>query len=177
LWRVGATLLLTAPITPLLLMGEEWGAGTRWQRVASQPEPELATVAVNGRHPELAAPGGPDGDVPEPHGFPPAGLDWAELDKPEHREILDFYRRLITLRKSRPDLSDPNLERLDVRYGDQFVVVRRGRCFVAANLAGKAQRITLPDVVRAVLLATRDGVIVMRDGVELPAESAAVVAA
>ena len=46
---------------------------------------------------------------------------------------------------------------------------------VAANLAPKAQRIMLPEVVRVVLLATGTGVTVMRDGVELPAEAAVVV--
>ncbi|WP_346534609.1 hypothetical protein [Micromonospora sp. DPT] len=45
-----------------------------------------------------------------------------------------------------------------------------------ANLAGKAQRINLPGVVRSVLLATGTGVTVMRDGIELPAETAAIVA-
>ncbi|GAB3842389.1 hypothetical protein GCM10029963_15350 [Micromonospora andamanensis] len=103
-------------------------------------------------------------------------LDWAELDKPEHREMYDFYRRLIALRKSRPELSDPHLFAVEVRHGDQFLVMRRGQCLVAANLAGKPQRVTLPGVARRVLLATGNGVTVMRDRIELPAETAAIVA-
>ncbi|MEU8262247.1 DUF3459 domain-containing protein [Micromonospora sp. NPDC048999] len=153
LLRVGATLLMTAPLTPTLFMGEEWAASTPWQR---------------------AAHGWPAGEVPDR--FVPSRLDWAELDKPEHREMYDFYRRLIALRKSRPDLSDPRLSRIDVRHGNQFLVLRRGECLVAANLAGKPQRINLPGVVRSVLLATAAGVTVMRDGIELPPESAAIVA-
>ena len=47
---------------------------------------------------------------------------------------------------------------------------------VAANLAGKPQRIDLASVVRTVLLATDPGAIVTRNGVELPAESAVIVA-
>ncbi|MEV1288555.1 malto-oligosyltrehalose trehalohydrolase [Micromonospora sp. NPDC049679] len=180
LLRVGATLLLTAPFTPMLFMGEEWGASTPWQFFTSHPEPELAAAVGNGRRREFAAHGWPEGDIPDPQDpatFARSRLDWAELEKPEHRETYDFYRRLIALRKSRPDLSDPRLDRVDVRHGDRFVVVRRGDCVVAANLAPKSQRITLPGVVRAVLLATGAGVTVMRDVVELPAESAVVVAA
>jgi maltooligosyltrehalose trehalohydrolase len=179
LLRVGATLLFTAPFTPMLFMGEEWGARTPWQFFTSHSEPELAAAVATGRRREFAEHGWAEADVPDPQDpatFARSQLDWTELDQPEHREMLDFYRRLIALRKSRPDLSDPRLDRVDVRYGDQYVVVRRGSCTVAANLAAKPQRITLPEVVRSVLLATRAGATVMRDGIQLPAESAIVVA-
>ncbi|MFG2054695.1 malto-oligosyltrehalose trehalohydrolase [Micromonospora sp. NPDC048930] len=179
LLRVGATLLMTAPFTPMLFMGEEWAASTPWQFFTSHPEPELATAVVAGRKREFGAHGWPPGEVPDPQDpqtFVRSRLDWAELDKPEHREMYDFYRRLIALRKRRPDLSDPRLDHVDVRHGDQFLLMRRGECLVVANLAGKPQRINLPGVVRNVLLATESGVTVMRDGLELPAESAAIVA-
>ncbi|MGC5020017.1 malto-oligosyltrehalose trehalohydrolase [Micromonospora sp. DT47] len=179
LLRVGAVLLMTAPFTPMLFMGEEWAASTPWQFFTSHPEPELATAVVTGRRREFAAHGWPAGDVPDPQDpqtFLRSRLDWAELDKPEHREMYDFHRRLIALRRSRPDLSDPRLDRVEVRHGDQFLLMRRGECLVVANLAGKPQRITLPGVVRNVLLATNTGVTVMRDRAELPAETAAIVA-
>jgi maltooligosyltrehalose trehalohydrolase len=179
LLRVGATLLMTAPFTPMLFMGEEWAASTPWQFFTSHPEPELATAVATGRRREFAAHGWPPGDVPDPQDpqtFVRSRLDWAELDKPEHREMYDFYRRLIALRKQRADLSDPRLGQVDVRHGDQFLLMRRGGCLVVANLAGKAQRVNLPGVVRRVLLATSEGVTVMRDGIELPPESAAIVA-
>ncbi|MFV2103222.1 malto-oligosyltrehalose trehalohydrolase [Micromonospora sp. LOL_024] len=179
LLRVGATLLLTAPFTPMLFMGEEWAAATPWQYFTSHPEPELASAVVNGRRSEFAAHGWPPGDVPDPQDrqtFVRSRLDWAELDKPEHRAMYEFYRRLIALRKSRPELSDPHLFAIDVRHGDRFLVMRRGGCLVAANLADKPQRVTLPGVARRVLLATGEGVTVQRDRIELPAETAAIVA-
>ncbi|MBQ1073192.1 malto-oligosyltrehalose trehalohydrolase [Micromonospora sp. C31] len=179
LLRVGATLLFTAPFTPMLFMGEEWAASTPWQFFTSHPEPELATAVATGRKREFAAHGWPEGDVPDPQDpqtFARSRLDWAELDKPEHREMYEFHKRLIALRKSRPDLSDPRLHAVDVRPGDQFLVMRRGETLVAANLAAKPQRITLPGVARRVLLATGEGVSVTRDRIELPAETAAVVA-
>lgn len=179
LLRVGAMLLLTAPFTPMLFMGEEWAASTPWQFFTSHPEPELAAAVATGRRREFAAHGWPPGDVPDPQDpqtFLRSRLDWAELDKPEHREMYEFYRRLIALRKNRADLSDPRLHQVEVRHGDEFLVVRRGGCLVVANLAGRRQRVTLPGVARRVLLTTAEGVTVMRDRVELPAETAAIVA-
>ncbi|QGN49002.1 malto-oligosyltrehalose trehalohydrolase [Micromonospora sp. WMMC415] len=179
LLRVGATLLMTAPFTPMLFMGEEWAASTPWQFFTSHPEPELAAAVAAGRKREFASHGWGADAVPDPQDpetFLRSRLDWAELDKPEHREMYEFYRRLIALRKSRPDLTDPRLTAVDVRHGDQFLLMRRGECLVAANLAARPQRITLPGVVRRVLLATGDGVTVMRDRIELPAETAAIVA-
>ncbi|SCF23657.1 malto-oligosyltrehalose trehalohydrolase [Micromonospora mirobrigensis] len=176
--RVGAVLLLTAPFTPMLFMGEEWAASTPWQFFTSHPEPELAVAVATGRKREFAAHGWPPGDVPDPQDpqtFVRSRLDWAELDKAEHREMYDFHRRLIALRKSRPELSDPRLGAVEVRHGDQFLVMRRGECLVVANLADRSQRVNLPGVVRRVLLATSEGVTVMRDGIQLPAESAAIV--
>ncbi|MDG4826525.1 malto-oligosyltrehalose trehalohydrolase [Asanoa sp. WMMD1127] len=179
LLRVGAVLLFTAPFTPMLFMGEEWGATTPWQFFTSHPEPELAAAVVTGRRREFAAHGWPEGDVPDPQDpatYLRSRLDWAEIDKPEHAELLAFYTRLIALRKSHPDLSDPRLDKIEVTHGDQWLVMHRGGVAVAANLAGKPQRITLPGFIRSVLLATETGATVMRDGVQLPAESAVIVA-
>ncbi|MFG2060739.1 malto-oligosyltrehalose trehalohydrolase [Micromonospora sp. NPDC048871] len=179
LLRVGAVLLMASPFTPMLFMGEEWAATTPWQYFTSHPEPELATAVVLGRRQEFATHGWSAEAVPDPQDrqtFVRSRLDWAELDKPEHRAMYDFYRRLIALRKSRPELSDPHLFAVEVRHGDRFLVMRRGGCLVAANLADKPQRVTLPGVARRVLLATAEGVTVTRDRIDLPAETAAIVA-
>ncbi|GAB3075474.1 malto-oligosyltrehalose trehalohydrolase [Micromonospora schwarzwaldensis] len=176
--RVGATLLMTAPFTPMLFMGEEWAATTPWQFFTSHPEPELAVAVATGRRREFAGHGWATDDVPDPQDpqtFLRSRLDWAELDKPDHREMYEFHRRLIALRKSCPDLSDPRLHRVEVRHGDQFLVVQRGDTLVVANLAERPQRVNLPGAVRRVLLATSEGATVMRGGIELPAESAAIV--
>ncbi|MBQ0902390.1 malto-oligosyltrehalose trehalohydrolase [Micromonospora sp. U21] len=179
LLRVGAVLLLTAPFTPMLFMGEEWAASTPWQFFTSHPEPELASAVVDGRRREFATHGWPEGDVPDPQDpqtFVRSRLDWAELDKPEHREMFAFYQRLIALRRSLPDLSDPRLHAVNVQHGDQFLLMRRGDTLVVANLAGRGQGISLPGVARRVLLATGEGVTVMRDRIQLPAETAAIAA-
>jgi maltooligosyltrehalose trehalohydrolase len=178
LLRVGATLLLTAPFTPMLFMGEEWGAATPWQFFTSHPEPELAAAVATGRRREFAAHGWPPGEVPDPQAvdtFVRSKLDWSEPAGPGHRDLLELYRRLIALRKAVPDLSDPWLDRVQVSSGDRFLTVRRGGCVVVANLAGRSQSVPVPGRPRSVLLATETGVSLARDTVEMPAESAAIV--
>ncbi|MEU8165388.1 malto-oligosyltrehalose trehalohydrolase [Micromonospora sp. NPDC049004] len=179
LLRVGAMLLLTAPFTPMLFMGEEWAASTPWQFFTSHPEPELATAVALGRRREFASHGWAEADVPDPQDpqtFVRSRLDWAELDKPEHASMLAFYQRLISLRRSVADLSDPRMHSVSVQHGDQFLLMRRGETLVVANFAGRGQGVSLPGVARRVLLATGEGVTVMRDRIELPAETAAIVA-
>jgi maltooligosyltrehalose trehalohydrolase len=191
LLKVGATLLLTSPFTPMLFMGEEWAASSPWQFFTSHPEPELAEAVRTGRRREFATHGGwsetelsrggkpnAEVEVPDPQDpatFQRSKLDWAERDKPGHSEILDLYKRLIALRRSQADLTDPRLDRVEVWHGDQFVAMRRGHCVVAANLAGVPQTVSLRAIPSRVLLATEPGVVLQRDRAELPPESAVVV--
>jgi maltooligosyltrehalose trehalohydrolase len=178
LLRVGATLLLTSPFTPMLFLGEEWAASNPWQFFTSHPEPELAQAVQNGRRREFAEHGWAEAEVPDPQDpatFERSKLDWSEREKPGHAEILDLHKRLIALRREHADLSDPRLDRVEVWHGDQYVVMRRGRCIVAANLASVPQTVSLRSVPSKVLLATEPGVVLQRDRIELPAETAAVV--
>jgi maltooligosyltrehalose trehalohydrolase len=191
LLKVGATLLLTSPFMPMLFMGEEWAASSPWQFFTSHPEPELAEAVRTGRRREFATHGGwsetelsrggkpnAEVEVPDPQDpatFQRSKLDWAERDKPGHSEILDLYKRLIALRRSQADLTDPRLDRVEVWHGDQFVAMRRGHCVVAANLAGVPQTVSLRAIPSRVLLATEPGVVLQRDRADLPPESAVVV--
>jgi maltooligosyltrehalose trehalohydrolase len=175
--RVGATLLFTAPFTPMLFMGEEWAASTPWQFFTSHPEPELSAAVQTGRRREFAEHGWPAGDVPDPQDpatMERSRLDWSEPTRSPHQEMLEVYRRLIALRKATPELSDPRLDLVEVWYGDRYLAMRRGGCVVAANLAATAQRINLRGSPREVLFASEPSVVLDHDSVELPAESAAV---
>ena len=180
LLKVGAALLLTAPFTPMLWMGEEWGASTPWQFFTSHPEPELAASVAAGRRDEFAGHGWATGDVPDPQDpatFERSKLDWSELDDDKHADVLDFYRRLLALRRSRPELSDPRLDLVEVGYdeGARWLVVYRAALRVAVNLAAERQEVPLDGTPMSVLLASRPG-FVYRDGViELEPASAAVV--
>lgn len=109
---VAAVLTLTAPGTPMLFMGEEWGASTPWQFFTSHPELELGRAVREGRVAEFARMGWDPADVPDPQDpatFQRSHLEWSETNVPAHAALLNLYRDLITLRRTRPELRDPDL--------------------------------------------------------------------
>ncbi|HZU56392.1 MAG TPA: malto-oligosyltrehalose trehalohydrolase [Actinocrinis sp.] len=185
LLRVGAALLLTAPFTPMLFMGEEWGAATPWQYFTDHQEPELGAAVRDGRRREFSRHGWDAESVPDPQDpdtFARSKLDWAEIADEGHRALLDWYRRLISLRHSEPDLHDPQLAQVRVAFDERarWLVVTRGAVRIAVNLASSAQTVDLDGPIESVLLASDEAVRVeaAHDGasrVHLPAESVAVV--
>ncbi|CAM3020538.1 malto-oligosyltrehalose trehalohydrolase [Skermania piniformis] len=135
-----AALVLTSPYTPMLFMGEEWGAGTPFQFFTAHPEPELARATADGRRREFAAHGWATADVPDPQDpatFLRSKLDWAEPNTGWHARLLACYRDLIRLRRDRAELSDPWLTDVGVDYDEQagWIVVHRGPLRVLGNLA------------------------------------------
>src|SRR4051812_9089028 len=76
----GAALLLTSPWTPMLFMGEEWGAGTPWQFFTDHTDPALAEAVRQGRRSEFGAHGWAASEVPDPEDpetFRRSKLDWS----------------------------------------------------------------------------------------------------
>lgn len=144
----GAALVLTSPFTPMLFMGEEWGAGTPWQYFTSHPDPALAEAVRQGRRREFTAHGWSADAIPDPQA--PATvltstLDWTEPTAAPHAELLAWYRRLIRLRRSHPALTDPDLARVLVDYDEsaRWLVVHRGPYRLAVNLGPTEQLLPL----------------------------------
>ncbi len=176
---VGATLVLTSPLTPMLFMGEEWGATTPWEFFTSHPEPELGTATAQGRIHEFAEHGWDAEDIPDPQDprtFERSKLDWSELHVEPHRSLLDTYRGLLALRRTEPELTDPSLVAVEVHYdeAEQWLVVHRGSLRIAANLAATAVPVDVRGEIDRVLFAT--GAVPPYEGsvISLDAGSAAV---
>lgn len=175
--RIGAVLLLTSPFTPMLWMGEEWAASTRWPFFTSHPEPELAKATGAGRLAEFGNHGWDVSqiiDPQDPAAYRTAILDWSELGGDEHAAVLDLYRALIALRAAEPDLRDGNLTAVALDYDEDagWLVVHRGGFDIAVNLAGAEQAlpVTAIEIVLATGTAAADG-----DRLVLGPESAAIV--
>lgn len=144
---VKAALVLLSPYTAMLFMGEEWGASTPFQFFSSHPEPELARATVEGRRREFADHGWPAEQIPDPQDpgtFTRSKLDWVEAGRGEHARLHRFYRDLIGLRRTEPDLADPWLPALRIDHDEQrhWLVVHRGALAVAVNLG--AEPATVP---------------------------------
>jgi maltooligosyltrehalose trehalohydrolase len=156
----GAALVLSGPFTPMLFMGEEWGARTPWQFFCYFPDEELRDAVREGRTAEFGEHGWDDGStVPDPCAdatFTDSQLDWDEPAQEPHATLLRVYQELIALRRSRPELSDPWLDKVDVDFdeGARTVVLHRGRLRVAVNLGGELVSIDLHSPVERILLAS-----------------------
>ncbi|GAA3486228.1 malto-oligosyltrehalose trehalohydrolase [Streptomyces cremeus] len=171
-----AALVLTSPFTPMLFMGEEWGARTPWQFFTDHTDPELAEAVRTGRRREFAAHGWAAEDIPDPQDprtRERSCLDWSEPDREPHARLLAWHRELIALRRSHPDLSDPDLAAVRVAHAahgaGNWIAYRRGDVRVAVNLAPDPATIGLGRNGRTRVLAAwepveapgRDGVLVL----------------
>lgn len=143
-----AALVLTGPFTPMLFMGEEWGARTPWQFFTDHTDPELAEAVRNGRRREFGAHGWAEEDIPDPQD--PATrdrscLDWSEPGREPHARLHAWYRELIALRRVMPDLRDPDLATVKPAYDDEarWLAFRRGDLRIAVNLDEKPATIPL----------------------------------
>jgi len=175
----GAALVFSSPFTPMIFMGEEWGARTPWQFFSHFPDPGLRDAVRNGRTAEFAAHGWADVTVPDPNAeqtFLDSRLDWDEAEQEPHATLLRVYRELIALRRARPELSDPWLDQVEVDVDEEArtVVLHRGRLRVACNLGAHPVTLAMDGPVSRILLAS-EPVEGDTGALSLPAESFAIV--
>jgi len=172
--------LLTGPGTPMLFMGEEWGAATPWQYFADHPDPDLAEAVRQGRRREFADHGWAPEDVPDPQDgatVERSRLDWDELARQPHARLLAWYGDLVRIRDEVRDLHDPRPDQVVVHHDSaaRTVVVERGAHRVVANLADAPATVTVSarDGDLAVVLAWEE-VRIEHGAVTVPARTAAV---
>jgi maltooligosyltrehalose trehalohydrolase len=143
-WRAAVTVLLTAPMTPLLFMGQEWSASTPFQ-FFTDFEPELGRKVVEGRRDEFRAfPEFSSSEaasrIPDPQAestFRASRLKWDEVTRPGHARVLALHRALLRLRMEHEALlaSDERTceaaplddDSVSFKRGSDFVVVARLR--------------------------------------------------
>jgi maltooligosyltrehalose trehalohydrolase len=139
--------VLTSPFTPMLFMGEEWGASTPWQFFTSYDNPELAEAVRKGRRAEFAGHGWREDEVPDPQD--PATrdrsvLDWSEPENPEHAALLRWYRDLLSLRRTEAGLFADDLRQVRVEFGETWLVVDRSGFSIAVNLGPEPAVLPVP---------------------------------
>ena len=175
----------------MLFQGEEWRASTPFLYFTDHPDPELGRAVREGRRREFPVLEGAT-EVPDPQDpetFRRSKLDWDEVQWGEHKELLEWYRQLIALRREEPDLATGNREQVTTAFDEEarWLVVRRGRFSIAANFgdhpqslplecAGSLALASVPDV--AVGETSDPGPVTITSSVQvrLPARSVAIVA-
>jgi maltooligosyltrehalose trehalohydrolase len=179
LLRIASGLALTAPFTPMLFMGEEWGADTPWQYFTDHTDPGLAAAVSEGRRSEFAQHGWGAADVPDPQDkqtFLRSKLDWDQPGRDPYRSLLDWYRDLLALRRSRPELANPRLDQIHVDYDEdaRWLLIHRGQLRIAAHFgpAEGAADVTIPlgsgTAKPAPLITSAPGISIASDAVTLP---------
>ncbi|GAB3940744.1 malto-oligosyltrehalose trehalohydrolase [Corynebacterium tapiri] len=133
-----ATLTLLSPFTPMLFMGEEFGARTPFPFFCSHTDADLLQATRDGRRREFANIGWDENDIPDPAAeetFESAKLVW-NFDE-EQQEIHAAYKRLLALRAAH-DIAHPRLDEWMVDHGaenDRWLAFGHGRFLVVANLS------------------------------------------
>lgn len=138
--KAAAALLLTSPFTPLLFQGEEWAATSPFLYFTDHRDPDLARRVSEGRRNEFASFGW-KGEVPDPQDpstFDRSRLRWDELDDPAHRDMLEWYRSLISLRRRLPP---PHGVRVTVDETDRRLDFSRDGVRLFVNLGEREWRV------------------------------------
>jgi maltooligosyltrehalose trehalohydrolase len=104
-------------------------------------------------------------------------LNWAELKEPSHASLLQWHKDLIHLRHNRSELSDGNLNAVEVRFDEeaQWLVLERGRLRIACNLGTAPVDVEIGPGGK-MLLASDDSIALSGASIKLGPDSVAVVA-
>jgi maltooligosyltrehalose trehalohydrolase len=155
--RAATALLLCAPQTPLLFMGQEWGATAPFQFFTDHAG-ELGELVRQGRtrefdrFPSFVA-AGQDAGVPDPQApdtFTRSVLDWEERSRAPHEHLLRLHRDLLELRRSDPALALPPRGEPTVHAaGDDSIVMARSapgesELVLVARLRGEGE-VAIPE--------------------------------
>ena len=165
--KIAAALTLTAPFLPMLFQGEEWAASTPFQYFTDHEDQELAKLVSEGRKKEFAAFGWDPEDIPDPQDestVENSKLKWDELTESKHADMLDWYKKLISLRKTHTELSDGRLDRVEIDFDeeDRWFSMQRGGVVLVFTLDEEGYSAGLEDGVE--LLLASDSSITIEDG-------------
>jgi maltooligosyltrehalose trehalohydrolase len=145
--------VLVSPYIPLLFMGEEWGETNPFLYFVSHSEPALIKAVQNGRANEFRA-FHQEGEVPDPqdmHTFERSKLQWESLQGIQQKQLLNYYKALIALRKSnavlnkldRKQLQATALEKQNVLILHRWYKDDKILCFL--NFSKEVQELNFSD--------------------------------
>jgi maltooligosyltrehalose trehalohydrolase len=173
-YRAASALLLTAPETPLLFMGQEWGASSPFCYFTDHSD-DLGRTITKGRREEFAAFSAFQNphtreQIPDPQAdatFIASRLRWSELGADTHQQLFRLYQALLAIRRTYAafrfsDASDVTTRALD---RDSIALVRHPKgvdsILVVARRAGSGPvDVALPSALQkqcwSTILTTED---------------------
>ena len=180
--KVGLGLVLTAPMIPMLFMGEEYAASTPFLYFADHEDPAMAKLVAEGRKREFASFGFDEEDVPnpeDPNTFFDSKLNWEEVDQGTHAEMLSWVRSLISIRRTSNCLNDGDRGHLRVSCDEANCWLRMDRRHVSifANLGGSPAKFQTTDEHRMLLSSKPRETLLESAMLTVPAESLVILSA
>ncbi len=140
-----AALTLLSPFVPMLFQGEEWGARTPFLYFTDHQDPELGRLVAEGRAKEFSSFrwAGEVQNPQAPEVFERSKLDWSELSIPRHADLLDWHRRLIDLRFSKPDFYRNPKARVKFDTAAEWLQFQHAGVLALFNFATEPQSVPL----------------------------------
>jgi maltooligosyltrehalose trehalohydrolase len=151
--KLAAAAMLLAPYVPLLFMGEEYGEDTPFYFFSDYGEPQVAAELKKGRVQQFAAFdwGEEPPDSQDEAVFTASKLQWNKRSAGDHARLLEWYRRLLRLRREHPLLSDLSKKffRVDLMGKTGLCLYRhsadhRQRLVCLFNLSSERLQVVLP---------------------------------
>jgi maltooligosyltrehalose trehalohydrolase len=151
--KLAAGVTLLSPYIPLLFMGEEYGEESPFLYFTSHSKHDLINEVREGRKAEFQIfqwEGEPP-DPQSPRTFLRSKLNWEKRKEGKHKTLLEFYRRLIQLRRKIPALSNLDKTSLEVSGTERERIILLGRwhdknqvfCIMNFNKGDKTFRASL----------------------------------
>jgi maltooligosyltrehalose trehalohydrolase len=176
--KIAAALVMTAPFVPMLFQGEEFNASTPFLYFTHHEDEELGKKVSKGRSHEFSGFGWNSREIPDPQSVETlqlSKLKWEEASTEPHASMLSWYKALIHLRRTTPDLTngrmemvkvdcDPVTGRFDVRRGSFHVLCNLGTQIGIRNVCKDAR----------LILGSDPGVCFSAGKVSLPSDSVAI---
>lgn len=176
--KVAAGIVLTSPFIPMIFQGEEFAASTPFQYFADHEDEEMAKLVSAGRKKEFSAFGWNEDAIPnpeDPETFQRSKLNWDEVHEGSHAEMLDWFTKLIHIRRASPSLNDGDCNHTKIRYDEEknWLVIDRSRVQIITNLGSNSAEFDVPAEYR-VLAQSNSGIAVNEGKISLPGNSLAI---
>lgn len=111
--RLMAAAVFVSPYLPMLFMGEEWAETNPFLFFISHTDKQLGAIVNKGRKDEFSYFNW-QGEPPDPRlekTFTDSLLQWDMINTGPHKSMLDYYKKLIALRKSQSALNNTDRKR------------------------------------------------------------------
>jgi maltooligosyltrehalose trehalohydrolase len=176
--KIAAAMVLMGPFVPMLFAGEEFAASTPFQYFTDFHDRELGRLVSEGRRKEFVAFGWSPEEVPDPQAeetYLRSKLRWDELQEGVHAEVLDWYRRLIRLRRQEIALTSGELADTRVSFDEEqkWLWMTRGPINVIFNAGVSGVRLPVVRRYEALLVSSAE-VTCEAEYLDLPAGSVAI---